>query len=221
VRYDGRGTGLSDRDIAAISLATMLEDLEAVVDHQGLDRFALLGISGGAATSIAYTVKHPGRVSKLVLLGSYALGRNRRGSPQYADEAKAFLTMLRSGWGNEHSIFMHAFCSFFLPGATKEEMKSFVDFQRVATTGQNGVLLRMALDEIDIVDLLPELTIPTIVFHCIHDNLVPFEQGRKLATSIPNARFVTLESANHALLSSEPAWLKFVSDTEAFLSDES
>ena len=219
VRYDGRGAGLSDRNIETISPATMLEDLEAVVASQQLDRFALLGISAGAATSVAYAVRHPERVSKLVLLGGYALGRNKRGSPQNAEEAKAFLTMLRSGWEDEQSIFMHAFCSFFLSGATREEINSFVDFQRVATTGENAVKLRMAVDEIDIVDLLEKVTTPTIVFHCVHDNLVPFDQGRRLAASIPNAKFVSLEGANHALLSSEPAWAKFVTETEAFLGD--
>lgn len=220
VRYDGRGTGLSDRNTPTISFATMINDLESVIEAARVERFALLGISGGAATSIAYAVAHPDRVSKLVLLGGYPLGRNRRDSPQDADESRAFLTMLRSGWGNEQSVFMRAFCSFFLPGASPAETKSFVDFQRVATTGENGVKLRLALDEIDIMNLLPKVTTPTIVFHCVHDNLVPFDQGRRLAATIPNARFVSLASANHALLSSEPAWAQFVHETEKFLADE-
>jgi pimeloyl-ACP methyl ester carboxylesterase len=165
-------------------------------------------------------VRHPERVSRLVLLGAYAQGRNMRGSPQYADEAKAFQTMLRSGWGDEHSVFMRAFCSFFIPGASADEIKSFVDFQRMATTGENGTKLRAAVDDINIMELLPQVSVPTIVFHSVHDNLVPFDQGRRLAASIPNAKFVPLDSANHALLSNEPAWAKFVSQTEAFLADE-
>jgi DNA-binding winged helix-turn-helix (wHTH) protein/pimeloyl-ACP methyl ester carboxylesterase len=103
VRYDGRGTGLSDRDVPAISFQTMLYDLEAVVDALPLERFALLGISGGAATSIAYAVRHPHRVSKLVLFGGYAQGRNKRDSPQDAEEAQAFLTLARHGWGDDRS----------------------------------------------------------------------------------------------------------------------
>jgi DNA-binding winged helix-turn-helix (wHTH) protein/pimeloyl-ACP methyl ester carboxylesterase len=219
IRYDGRGCGLSDRNLSHISLETMVQDLEAVVECLPVNRFALLGISGGAAASIAYAVRHPARVSRLVLLGGYALGRNKRETPQDAEEAKAFLTMLRSGWGNERSVFMRAFCSFFLPGASAEEIKSFVEFQRLATTGENGVKLRMALDDIDVTELLPRIKVPTVVFHCVHDNLVPFDQGRRLAASIPNCKFVSLESANHALLSSEPAWTKFVSETERFLGD--
>jgi pimeloyl-ACP methyl ester carboxylesterase len=86
VRYHGRSFGLSDRDVPAISLQTMLYDLEAVVDALALERFALLGISGGAATSIAYAVRHPHRVSKLVLFGGYAQGRNNRDSPQDVED---------------------------------------------------------------------------------------------------------------------------------------
>jgi pimeloyl-ACP methyl ester carboxylesterase len=128
--------------------------------------------------------------------------------------------MLRSGWGDEHSVFMRAFCSFFIPGASTDEIKSFVDFQRMATTGENGTKLRAAVDDINIMELLPQVSVPTIVFHSVHDNLVPFDQGRRLAASIPNAKFVPLDSANHALLSNEPAWAKFVSQTEAFLAGE-
>ena len=118
IRYDGRGCGLSDRKPSRISFERMVEDLEAAVECFPVERFALLGISGGAAASIAYAVQHPARVSRLILLGGYALGRNKRGTPEEAEEAKAFLTMLRSGWGNERSVFMRAFCSFFLPGAS-------------------------------------------------------------------------------------------------------
>src|SRR5262249_8937922 len=90
VRYDDRRTGVSDRNVPAISLETMLYDLEGVGDALAVERFILLGISGGAATSIAYAVRHPHRVSKLVLFGGYAQGRNKRDSPQDAEEAAAF-----------------------------------------------------------------------------------------------------------------------------------
>jgi DNA-binding winged helix-turn-helix (wHTH) protein/alpha-beta hydrolase superfamily lysophospholipase len=222
VRYDYRGNGLSDRDVPAISFETMLCDLEAVVDALALERFALLGISGGAATSIAYAVRHPHRVSKLVLFGGYAQGRNKRCSPQDAEEAQAFLTMARHGWGDERLLFARAFFSFWLPAGTPEQLKSFIELMRIAAPdGRAGVNLRQAVDDIDIVDLLPKVNVPTIVFHCIRDRLVPFDQGRRLAASIPNARFVPLDSENHALLVDESAWAKFVEDVEAFLLDGS
>ena len=221
VRYDYRGTGLSDRDVPAISFQTMLCDLETVVDALALERFALLGMSGGAATSLAYAVRHPNRVSKLVLFGGYAQGRNKRDSPQDAEEAQAFLTMARKGWGDDRSAFARAFFSFWLPAGSPEQFTSFIELMRIAAPdGRTGVNLRQAVDNIDIVDLLPKVNVPTIVFHCIHDRLVPFDQGRRLAASIPNARFVPLDSENHALLSNEPAWAKFVGELEAFLAED-
>jgi pimeloyl-ACP methyl ester carboxylesterase len=139
VRYDYRGTGLSDRDVPAISFETMLCDLESVVDALSLERFALLGISGGAATSIAYAVRHPHRVSKLVLFGGYAQGRNKRQSPQDAEEAQAFLTMARKGWGDDRSAFARAFFSFWLPTGSPEQFKSFIELMRAALAdGRTG-----------------------------------------------------------------------------------
>ena len=217
IRYDARGTGLSDRNITDVSFATYSDDLETVVDSCQLNRFALLGISGGAATSIAYAVEHPHRVSKLVIYGGYALGRKKRGTPQDVDEAMAMLEMMRRGWHDEHSAFMRAHSSVFLPSASTEQVKWLTDLMRAATSGDVAAKCRNAFDEINVVDLLPKVKTPTIVFHCRHDSFVPFEQGRLLAASIPNAKFVALESENHALLSDEPAWVKFVGDMEDFL----
>lgn len=210
VRYDGRGTGLSDRNVDIISFKTLLNDLEAVVDSLKLERFALLGISGGAATAIAYAVRHPDKVTKLMLYGGYALGRNKRGA---VDEAKAFLAMHRS------PNYWRSFLSLFLPDGTPDEIKTFMDEHRAAVLLDDSIKLRMGLDDIDILDLLPKVNVPTLVFHCAHDHIVPFEQGRLLAASIPNARFVSLDSENHALLPREPAWMTFVFELETFLAN--
>jgi pimeloyl-ACP methyl ester carboxylesterase/DNA-binding winged helix-turn-helix (wHTH) protein len=219
VRYDGRGTGLSDWNVSSLSLHTFVDDLETVVDSLAPEPFALLGMSGGAAASIAYAVRHPHRVSKLVLYGSYALGRNKRGSSQEVDEAKAFLTMARGGWVEDRALFMRAFASFWLPTGSPEEIKSFMDLQGVSISAENAMKPRVAVDDIDVVDLLPKVRTPTLVFHCIHDKLVPFDQGRRVACSIPNAKFVTLDSSNHALLAREPAWARMVGEIEAFLAN--
>ena len=220
VRYDGRGTGLSDRNVPDMSFARYQEDLEAVTNALKLERFALLGISGGAANAIGYAARHPERVSKLVLSGGYALGRNKRSSPQSTEEAQAFITMLRSGWGNEESPFWRASSSFFLPNATPEQRKWHYQLQHTAfTVVDSMVSARQAVDAIDVLDFLPLVRAPTIVFHSRRDNLVPFEQGRLIAASIPGAKLVPLESENHFLLESEPAWTKFVGEMEAFLTD--
>ena len=190
IRYDGRGTGLSDRNVSDMSAARYQEDLETVADTLKLERFALMGISGGAANAIAYAARHPERVTKLVVSGGYALGRNKRRSPQTVEEAKAFITMMQSGWGDERSPFWRATSSFFLPNATPEQRKWHFDLQHTAYTAESLVLARRAVDDIDVADALPGVAAPTIVFHSRGDNLVPFEQGRLIAASIPGARLV-------------------------------
>jgi pimeloyl-ACP methyl ester carboxylesterase len=219
IRYDGRGNGLADRDVPDISFDAFVRDLAAVVEATQVDRSALLGISQGAAVAIAYAVEHPERVSKLVLFGSYAQGRNMRGSAAEAEMAQAFLAIMRHGWGEEHSAFMKAFSSVFFPNGSPQQIKWLVNLQRITTSAENAVRIRTACDNIDVVDLLPKVQVPTLVIHCRHDNVAPLEQGRLIARSIPNARFVTLESDNHIVLADEPAWPKLVGEIDAFLKE--
>ena len=124
---------------------------------------------------------------------------------------------MQHGWGDEHSAFMRAFCSLFIPTGTREQNTWFADLQRITTTAENGARIRVACNEIDVASLLPKIRVPTLVLHARHDNVVPLEQGRLMAASIPNARLVTLESDNHVLLADEPAWGKFFEEVEDFL----
>jgi len=217
VRYDGRGNGLSDREVADISFAAFERDLDTVIDATGLDRFALLGISQGGAVAISYAVRHPERVSKLILYGAYAQGRNKRGSAVDAEMANAFLSIMRHGWGDEHSAFMRAFCSIYLPNGSAEQISWFANLQRMTTNAETAVRIRKACDEIDVSELLPQVRVPTLVLHCRHDNVAPFDQGRLMAASIPDAHLVTLESDNHVVLPVEPAWPKLLGEIKAFL----
>jgi DNA-binding winged helix-turn-helix (wHTH) protein/pimeloyl-ACP methyl ester carboxylesterase len=219
IRYDGRGNGLADREVADISFAAFVRDLETVVDAVGVKRSAFLGISQGAAVAIAHAVRHPERVSKLILFGGYAQGRNKRGSAADTEMAQAFLAIMRHGWGDEHSAFMKAFSSVFFPNGSPQQIKWLVNLQRVTTSAANAVRIRTACDDIDVVDLLPKVQVPTLVLHCRHDDVAPLEQGRLIASSIPHARFVTLESDNHIVLADEPAWPKLVDEIEAFLNE--
>jgi pimeloyl-ACP methyl ester carboxylesterase len=219
VRYDGRGVGLSDRDVPLISPETLQIDLETVVDSLRLERFALLGTSQGAATAFAYAAKHPKRVSKVIVHGAYLLGRSKRGAASDIEESKMMISMMRRGWGDEHSAFMRAFVTLFLPNGTPEQIKAYADLQRVATSPENAVRIRTVIDETDIRDILPKVQAPTLVFHSRHDNVVPFEQGRLVAASIPNAKFIPLETSNHVLLTQEPAFAKFVDEMKEFLTE--
>ena len=216
VRYDGRGNGLSDRDVADISQNGFVRDLDAVIDTLGADRFALLGLSQGAAAAVAFAARHPNRVSRLVLYGAYAQGRNRRGSSEDATTAQAVLAMMQQGWGHADSVFMRAFSSLYLPNASREQVKSFADMQRLSTSGEIATRLRIACDDIDIVDLLPKIKVPTLVVHARHDQVAPLEQGRLIAAQIPGAKFVTIDSENHVPVPTDPVWETLMSEIEAF-----
>jgi pimeloyl-ACP methyl ester carboxylesterase/DNA-binding winged helix-turn-helix (wHTH) protein len=218
IRYDGRGNGLADRDVKDISFDAFVRDLATVVDALQLKQASFLGISQGAAVAVAYAVNHPDRVSKLVLYGGYATGRNKRGSPAEADMAKAFLAIMRHGWGDEHSAFMKVFSSVFLPNGSPQQIKWLVDLQRITTSAENAVRIRNACDNIDVTSLLPKVKVPTLVIHCRHDNVASIDQGLLMARSIPHAKLVTLESENHVVLADEPAWPRLVGEIEAFLS---
>jgi pimeloyl-ACP methyl ester carboxylesterase/DNA-binding winged helix-turn-helix (wHTH) protein len=217
VRYDGRGIGLSDRTVPLVSPATLQLDLEAVVDSLGLERFALLGTSQGAAIALTYAARHPDRVSKVIVHGSYALGRNKRGTASDIEESKMMISVMRRGWGDEHSAFMRAFVTLFVPNGTPEQIRAYADLQRVATSPENAVMIRTMIDETDIRDILPRVKAPTIVFHSRHDNVVPFEQGRLVAAAIPHATFAPLETSNHVLVATEPAFAQFIDGIKSFL----
>lgn len=220
VRYDERGTGLSDWDVEDISFDAFLRDLEAVVDAAGVERFPLLGISQGCSVAIAYAVRHPERVSQLVLYGGFARGRTARGSEDEAEQAEASLVLIRQGWGRDDPTFRQLFTSQFIPDASVEQMRWFNDLQRITTSPDNAVRIRRAIDSIDVVDLLPQVNVPTLVLHCRGDVIVPFEEGRLMAAGIPGARFVTLEGHNHLILEDEPAWPRFVEEVRQFLGED-
>jgi pimeloyl-ACP methyl ester carboxylesterase len=220
VRYDGRGNGLSDRHVPEISFTTFERDLEAVIEAQRLDRYGLLGISQGAPIAIAHAARHPGRVTRLVLNGGYAQGRNRRGSTRDLEVGQAYLTLMKHGWGDENSAFLRAFSTLYFPGATPAELRALAELQRLSMSADVALRMRMACDEVDVADLLSEVRVPTLILHSRYDNAVPLEEGRRLAAAIPDARFVVLESENHVPMPDEPAWATFVAEIQAFLGGE-
>ena len=217
IRYDARGNGLSDWELDDISFDGFVRDLESVIEATGVERFPLFGISQGCAVSIAYTARHPERVSRLVLYGGFARGRRRRGSQEAIEQSEAFITLMRQGWGQDNPAFRQLLTSLFLPGGTPEQMQWYNDLQRVTTSPRNAVRIRQTSDELDVTDLLPKIKVPTLVLHCREDAVQPFEEGRRLAAGIQGARFVPLEGRNHLILESDPSWGRLVSEIRNFL----
>ncbi len=218
LRYDERGCGLSDRDAENLSLDALVADLEAVVDAAGLARFPLLGISQGGAIAIVYAVRHPERVTHLVLYGAFALGKQMRATTQKErDEVELFISLIKLGWGKEDPSFRQVFSSQFMPEGSPEQHRWFNDLERISASPEVAARLVRSFGEFDVRELCRKVACPTLVMHADRDLRVPFDQGRQLASLIPGARFVPLQSCNHILLSDEPAWSRFVDEITAFL----
>ena len=220
IRYDERGNGLSDWDTPELSLNAFVDDLACVVDAAGVDRFDLLGISQGAAVAVAYSLKHPERVRRIVLLGGYAAGWRTRADNEEVARREAMLTLTELGWGRDNPAYRQLFTSFYVPGANPEQMTWFNELQRRTASPQNAVKIMRVLSGIDVRDLLRQVRHPTLVLHARGDQAIPFAEGEALAEGIEDARFVPLESDNHILLENEPAFRTFVDELREFLVEE-
>jgi pimeloyl-ACP methyl ester carboxylesterase len=180
IRYDARGNGLSDWEVDDLSFDAFVQDLETVVDAVGLDHFPLLGISQGCAVSIAYAVRHPERVTRLILYGGFAQGPTKRArSAAEREQLAAVSTLVRLGWGQENPAFRQIFTSQFVPGGTKEQIDWFNEMQRVSASPENAARFLAAVGDIDVTDLLAKVTVPTLVMHARDEARVPFEAGRR------------------------------------------
>jgi pimeloyl-ACP methyl ester carboxylesterase/DNA-binding winged helix-turn-helix (wHTH) protein len=215
IRFDQRGSGLSERNVSDLSFDVWVRDLETVANAAGVERFPLLGISQGGAAAIEFAWQHPERVSHLVLYGAFARGWRRRGQNIQEEEAK--LTLMREGWGRDTPAYRLIFATTFMPEATPEQVGWFNELQRVSTSGENAARLRGESGKIDVLGRLQGLKVPTLVLHARGDEQVPFEEGRLLASLIPGARFVPLDSRNHLTLEDEPAWPKLIAEVRSFL----
>lgn len=217
IRYDERGSGLSDWNVDDLSFEAFVEDLEAVADKLGLERFPLLGISQGAAVSIEYAVRHPERVSGLILIGGYAAGWRILANAEEQARREAVLTLTELGWGTDNPAYRHIFSQTFMPEATAEDLAWFDEFQRRTTSPANAARFQDAFGHIDVRHRLADVKAPTLVLHSKYDQRIPLETGRALASGIPDAQFVPVESRNHILVDHEPAWRVCVEAIGQFL----
>ncbi|MBR0828243.1 alpha/beta hydrolase [Bradyrhizobium manausense] len=219
VRYDARGNGLSDWDAGDMSFDAWVSDMETVVDAAGLDRFPVLGISQSVPVSIAYAVRHPDRVSCLILYGGFAAGRNKRPDATAADRERmaAIRTLIRLGWGSEHPTFRQMFTSQMMPTATREQADAFNELQRLSASADCAVRYFDSTGEFDVRHLLPLVKVPTLVMHVRDDANVPIALGREIAAGIPDAQFVALPGKNHILLEQDPGIPRFSSELKSFV----
>jgi pimeloyl-ACP methyl ester carboxylesterase len=217
IRYDERGNGLSDWDPAELTFDSFVDDLETVVEAAGLGQFDLLGISQGAPVAIAYSLRHPGRIRRMVLLGGYARGWALRLQGEDLARREAMVTLTQTGWGSDNPAYRQMFTGLYIPGGTPEQLGWWNELQKVSTTPANAVRLQRVLANIDVTGLLGRVTVPTLVAHARKDNVIGIEAGKELAAGIPGSMFVELDSANHVLLEHETAWQHFLIATRSFL----
>jgi pimeloyl-ACP methyl ester carboxylesterase len=218
VRYDPRGSGLSDRHVADLTLPRWDEDLEAVAATIDETPFVLMGVSQGGALAIRYALRHPERVSHLILVGAYAQGWYKRAlTDAQRLEAETLVNFVRIAWGRENPAFCQFFTNLFIPGGTPEQHRWWGDLERVTASPEVAAATLQQMMGMDVTDIASDLRVPTLVMHSREDMRVPFDQGRLLAALIPGARFVPLDSGNHVLLPDEPAWGVFHAEIARFL----
>jgi len=218
VRYDWRGCGLSDRAGVDFSPDRYLDDLRAVAEAAMLRRFALFGMAQGARIAMPYAATHPERIAQLVL---YQPSTSGRGAPgRHLDEAEEEWTRIKAmelGWQSHQSAYARFFTSMYIPDATSEQVRAYNELLRVTTSPESAIAIQRAFHMTDVRAFVPRVRCPTLVLHSRGNAIVPFDQARAVAALIPDARFVPLDSSNHVLLETEPAWQPFVAAVEDFL----
>lgn len=207
---------MSDRNVDELSLQNWVSDLEAVADAARLTRFPLFGASQGCAVSIAYAVRHPKKVSHLILYGGFALGGRKR-SPEERQKRDAMTTLMRLGWGSDEPTFRQLFSSQFLPEGTKEQIDAFNELQRRTISPECAAQYFEVVGDLDVRELLPKVKVPTLVMHVRDDRVCPVEAGRQMAAAIPGARFVAFDGKNHLFLKDEAACVQFFDEVRRFL----
>jgi pimeloyl-ACP methyl ester carboxylesterase/DNA-binding CsgD family transcriptional regulator len=217
IRYDERGCGMTEWDVAEMTFERWAEDLETVIEIARPEKpFVLLGISQGGAAAIRYAVKHPENVSHLILYGVYAQGKARRNDPEGEERWRAIVSLTRLGWGQDNPVYRQLFTSRFVPDANDEQMRWFNELCGRTTRPDIAARIMVERSYVDVTDILSEVTVPTLVLHARYEDAVPFSQARLIASNIPGAKFVELDSRNHILLESEPAWERFKEEVLSF-----
>jgi pimeloyl-ACP methyl ester carboxylesterase/DNA-binding winged helix-turn-helix (wHTH) protein len=217
IRYDQRGNGLSQWCDVEITFDRMVDDMEVIVGKYGHERVAILGMSQGASVAIAYALRHPDRVSHLVLNGGYARGRKHRGNDADREESEALVSLIRHSWGNENPAIRQTVTTLFMPEASQDQMNWFNNFQKLCGPADNIAKFRATFDDMNVTQMLAQISAPTLVLHSDRDSVAPLSEGKLLASQIPGSSFVQLNSPNHMLFESERDFAKMIDHIDRFI----
>ena len=222
IRYDIRGSGLSDPMRPGDTIESHVADMKAVADAAGLTRFPIVATLQASAVAVRFAALHPDRVSHLVLHNAYARGRALRdGAPDEA-ENDPFIALLKSGgWGDPANGFMRAWATMVLPMASADETTEIIRLIAHSGPAQAALHHRTMIDRFDVSEDLQHVRAPTLVIHSRLCSIHPVAEGRKVAAGIPSAEFVEVDSSNTFLIGSDPAFDRVMCATLEFLSNES
>ena len=219
VRFDWRGCGLSDREPRDFGFERLAEDFEAVAAAAGAGPLALFGMAGaGGAVAMRYAARHPARVTRLVLHNCHRRGRlaGKVGADE-VEEAEARLKVIELGWRKDTPAYEQFFTALHVPDAPAAHMRSYEELLRKSASARGAVSLLRTFWRADVSAIVPQVACPALVSHVRGDCVIPFEEGRSVAAAIRGALFVPLESRNHLLLESEPAWSELTGAITRFL----
>lgn len=219
VRYDKRGTGLSETEIDTLDAQTEIEDLRAVADAAELERFDLMGSSGsGVMTAVGFAARYPERVRRLVLHAGCAEGRLARlAASGTASETETIESMIREGWSKPGSPFVAAYLTTYFPGASQAWISATASWMQKSCPPRSVALFRRLMNTHSVLGLLGQVQAPTLVIQSSGDAVHPVSEGRRLAAGIPGAQFRVFDSVNHYILPDEPVWPEFVDAVLEFL----
>lgn len=216
IRYDERGHGLSDRDIDDHRLEARVDDLVAVAEAAGYERFALMAMAQGGPAAISYAAAHPETVTRMVFYNTFADAYPVR-TPETEALEHTLEQLIRVGWDRAQSEFRRVFSSMMIPGGGDEQLRWIDDLLRASASRDVAIAARRQWNTTETSHLLSALSMPAIVLHSRGDRMVEFEHGRLLASALRHARLVALESDNHIVLGDEPAWQVIIEEITAFL----
>lgn len=219
VLFDARGNGLSDWEMENVSFDLLVDDLKCVFDAAEVDRAPIIGLSQGCAVAAVFAARCPERVSCIVMIGSYPVGRARRNSQKDQERAHAMRSMMTAGWDDEHPSLRDLMAEIIVPGASAEDRRRYAEDMRDMISPENMGRYREVLDHFDITELLPRVKAPCLVLHSRGDRMQPIEQGRKMAAGLHNARFTAYDSNNHIPTENDPFWPLMEREIHAFIEE--
>ena len=214
LRLDHVGFGMSDRDLKRYDFDVMADDVAKAADAAGIERFSLFSESGGVHVALRFIAKYPDRVVRLAILGGYVDGRARREGAHQSDFLRA---MLEEGNEGTEANLIRAFSLAYFSDGPIEEANAHARIYQASFDKRERLLARDAINFVSSAHLLSQVPCPTLIVHGRSDPVHPLSEARKLASGIPKAELLILETANHLPLPGHETWHPFAKTFRAFL----